>query len=773
MHINNGHLGGTYGDGGWNAPYSRVGVATEQAVMVAGDWQHVAVVFNAHQDIQLYRNCMEQQVLRDNGTGSSMQYSTANGALGLGSPLVGNAQNYTGAIDDVRVYNRALSSVEITGICQEGPGWFGNTLQTMSSYEFFLQLGAQKTESIQLFNTGDVSRSATLKVVNPHSEQLPISLQSSNPVTIAPGASENVPLVIDATSASPGTYEGISLEVAVDDGSTFYSNITVYVTEGSANLPDLTVRSEDISSGDPTTLTATIGNRGSSPASNVKVEFYELDTLLGSSDIDTIAAGGAGSASITIPALSSGDHLIRVVLDPSGMIQELDENNNEASHIIQPEGPSPTPGHILVTGSLPSTVYADSLFSLTGHAVYDITVGGVRYTNYVVKGGSVEITIKGDDGTEWLYGGSHTNINGNFTKYLKAPTSPGTYHLLMTVTDQTFRGTRELEFTVTERPVTPPPPPPPPSFPPGTGPGPGDWVCDGDTCTWTPPDGQPVPYIDARIFSENIHFSENNPAADEEITVFAEIQYWATSTDLVAENIPINVYVTKPGEAKEKIAEAVIPRLSVGAPEYGSRYVYTTWKNPGESIYIVEVEIPRVEIPNSVEENYTLNNAATRAIIVGTYESGRGAIAGKVTDALGGVGGVTIQISDASGPIGSTVTDATGFYLFENVLEGDYDVQIVAPEGTVPDAEVKPANVADQSVSTVNFLLTEQAETDTTPPTITVPADITAEATSPEGAVVTYEASATDDVDGEVAVSCEPASGSTFAIGVTSVRNKY
>lgn len=50
-------------------------------------------------------------------------------------------------------------------------------------------------------------------------------------------------------------------------------------------------------------------------------------------------------------------------------------------------------------------------------------------------------------------------------------------------------------------------------------------------------------------------------------------------------------------------------------------------------------------------------------------------------------------------------------------------------------------------------------------PEITVPADITAEATSPAGAVVTFTATATNDAE----ISCSPASGSTFALGATTV----
>jgi hypothetical protein len=62
------------------------------------------------------------------------------------------------------------------------------------------------------------------------------------------------------------------------------------------------------------------------------------------------------------------------------------------------------------------------------------------------------------------------------------------------------------------------------------------------------------------------------------------------------------------------------------------------------------------------------------------------------------------------------------------------------------------------------------AGSDTTPPEITVPADITEEATGPAGAVVTFAASAYDIVDGDVAVTVTPASGSTFALGTTEVK---
>jgi X-Pro dipeptidyl-peptidase len=59
--------------------------------------------------------------------------------------------------------------------------------------------------------------------------------------------------------------------------------------------------------------------------------------------------------------------------------------------------------------------------------------------------------------------------------------------------------------------------------------------------------------------------------------------------------------------------------------------------------------------------------------------------------------------------------------------------------------------------------------TDTTPPVLHLPAPITAAATSPAGATVTFAASATDTADAHPTLSCLPASGSTFALGRTSV----
>jgi uncharacterized repeat protein (TIGR01451 family) len=57
---------------------------------------------------------------------------------------------------------------------------------------------------------------------------------------------------------------------------------------------------------------------------------------------------------------------------------------------------------------------------------------------------------------------------------------------------------------------------------------------------------------------------------------------------------------------------------------------------------------------------------------------------------------------------------------------------------------------------------------DTEPPSLTVPASTTVNATSPSGAVVTFVTTATDNAPG-VTKACIPPSGSTFAVGTTTV----
>jgi hypothetical protein len=547
----------------------------------------------------------------------------------------------------------------------------------------------------------------------------------------------------------------LSTTVMVDGDYTLHAN---FVSDGEPELPDLAISADDIQlltyDGSDSTITidAAIHNVGTATASAVIVHFYEFDTLLFEAEVAEIPAGEMRRVPITIPMPAAGERLIQVVLDPLNTVEELDETNNEATRILLVNIGDVTEGYILITGRVPSSVCSGSSFSVTGTAVYDLYVDGVRYTDYAVKGGMVEMTVIGPDGEQWLYGGHHTNIYGAFSQVLQAPGTLGIYRLLITVTDNTFIGECELVFEVKDCSSSTPPPGPPYGGPGGGGGGGGSgyWVPPGSgggggstewTWVWTTPPPN-VPASDVYVYSEHIHFSINHPDTEQEITIFAEIHYWAQSTDLVAYNVPINIYATYPGEDKIKIGETLIDELTVGWPDFGSEYVFTTWKTNREGIYIIEVEVD----PSYSEQNM-LNNAATRAIIVGDLGHPWGAIEGQVREALGGVDDVIMDLYDADHTIliESKVTDNGGYYLFTNLPAGTYQVHIRVPDGYVADAQTKPAEVVAQSITTVNFFLSQTAApvADAGDPysgEVGLPVTLDASGSyDPDGVIVSYE----------------------------------
>lgn len=71
---------------------------------------------------------------------------------------------------------------------------------------------------------------------------------------------------------------------------------------------------------------------------------------------------------------------------------------------------------------------------------------------------------------------------------------------------------------------------------------------------------------------------------------------------------------------------------------------------------------------------------------------------------------------------------------------------------------------------TKTFTVTVFTNADSVPPVITVPADMTVEATTADGAIVTYTVTAVDDLDGPVPVLCNPESDGQFPMGTTTVQ---
>jgi len=75
----------------------------------------------------------------------------------------------------------------------------------------------------------------------------------------------------------------------------------------------------------------------------------------------------------------------------------------------------------------------------------------------------------------------------------------------------------------------------------------------------------------------------------------------------------------------------------------------------------------------------------------------------------------------------------------------------------------------NKATKSFTIIVTRAQSADRTPPQVDVPNPIKTAATSKDGATVTYHVSATDNRDRELKPSCDPASGTLFKIGTTTV----
>ena len=143
------------------------------------------------------------------------------------------------------------------------------------------------------------------------------------------------------------------------------------------------------------------------------------------------------------------------------------------------------------------------------------------------------------------------------------------------------------------------------------------------------------------------------------------------------------------------------------------------------NVIVIDTVAPVLTVPSTIRANATDANGATVTYSV------------SATDAVSGTAAVVCDPpSGSTFPIGTTTVQCYAKDASFNIGFGSFDI-------------------------IVSF--------DVTPPVLSLPAPITAEATSASGAVVTYAAFAIDDTDGPVPVTCDHASGSTFPIALTTV----
>jgi predicted extracellular nuclease len=124
----------------------------------------------------------------------------------------------------------------------------------------------------------------------------------------------------------------------------------------------------------------------------------------------------------------------------------------------------------------------------------------------------------------------------------------------------------------------------------------------------------------------------------------------------------------------------------------------------------------------------------------------------------------TLDYAMANSSLLAQVSGVTEFHInSDEPIVLDYNTEFKTAGQIVSLYSSDPFRTSDHDPIIVGLNL------DATLPVVTVPGDMTKEAASAAGAVVNYTASADDNVDGALPVTCSPASGTIFPLGETNV----
>ena len=97
---------------------------------------------------------------------------------------------------------------------------------------------------------------------------------------------------------------------------------------------DFYLSEENIIENQPVTIHTIVHNNGSATANNVKLSFFDNDTLIGNATANGIPGHGSREILLDWTPTEDGLRKLKVVLDPEGTIEETNELNNEQIMIV-------------------------------------------------------------------------------------------------------------------------------------------------------------------------------------------------------------------------------------------------------------------------------------------------------------------------------------------------------------------------------------------------------------------------------------------------------
>jgi hypothetical protein len=538
------------------------------------------------------------------------------------------------------------------------------------------------------------------------------------------------------------------------------------------SLPDLTVDSvwleeasnpgtpvTQVAPGDQFLIVASIKNLGSATASGYYIDAY-YDSDFGRGGPDSIASGETQVWYVGPITAQAGTHTAKWVVDPDNLIAELNEGNNEQDltftigQQVTNTTTTTTTTSMTSNSTTVSTIQMTTTTSSTTSSTSSSTSSESDSVSIVVNASpSGSIVVDGTTYTSpqtfaWIPGSSHTvsansPVSGDSgTQYVWTSWSDGgdQSHTITTPSSPTtYTANYQIQYYLTVASSY--------GNPAGQG-----WYDAGSAATFavtSPVSGGAGSQYLFTGWSSSDTGGYNGMDKSHSVTMsgpITETASWKTQWQVsFAVNPSAGGAITVNGQPAATTWYDDGVTLNIEATG-NTGYVFSSWTKDSASITFAD--------PSAQSTTVTIHGSGTITAGFSTVQQKTGPVVTVPAD-------MTVE---ATGPSGAVVTFTA------SASDGSLTPTCTPSSGsTFPLGSTTVSCSVTDSAGVTGSASFNVTVVDRTPATLTLPSDMTVEATSSSGAVVTFSASALDLVDGSVPVSCTPASGSTFPVGTTKV----